>query len=238
MTRQNILLIAGAAALAVGVLLVALLLGANQKQEDPEKTAKPVPATTLDPGPSPTAPTETEPPAGHSEEEDPHAGHSHGEEPEDCDTGPVSCEDDEEAIRYGEGDQEAAEAVRARVAPFVQAWTTVNSTETPAARVARLISAGASPEAAAGVSTLARADTVQIGLTASTAPRAVQRSMFMGREDGLLKFKASLDVDATYMQPGDSGSRHVAGGSVYVYLDDNGTIAKVTDTFPTIESLR
>lgn len=239
MTRQNILLIAGAAALAIVVLIVALLLGANQTPEEPEKTPGPMPTATLEPGPSPTVPAETVDPAEPGEGEDDHEGHSHGDDPTDCSTGPVACDDADDVIQHKAGDLEAAAAVRSQVAPFVLAWTTVNSTETGEARTTRLMNAGATAEAAATVPVLARANSVQIGLTVSTSPRAVQRTMFIAREaDGLLKFKASLDVDATYMQPGDTGSRHVAGGAVYVYLTDAGVITKVTESFPTIEGLR
>lgn len=237
MTRQNILLIAGAAALAVAVLIVALLLGNNQGEQEPEETPAPMPTTTLEPAPTSTPTPIAEEPSepGHQGEEDPH---THGEAPEDCDTGPVACDGATDMVQYGEGDREAADAVRTRVTQFAAAWTTVNSSESSKDRTARLENAGATAEAAATVPTLARANSVQIGLTVATKPRPAQRTMFVEREDGLLKFKVALDVDATYMQPDGTGSRQVAGGQVIVYITDDGSIVRVEDSFPTIDGLR
>lgn len=238
MTRQNILLIAGAAALAIAVLIVALLLGSNQGEQEPEETPAPVPTATLEPAPTstPTPPAEEPSEPGHEEEEeDPH---THGEAPEDCETGPVACDGATDMIQYGEGDREAADAVRDRVTQFVAAWTTVNSSESAKNRTARLVSAGATAQAAATVPALARANSVQIGLTVATKPRPAQRTLFVEREDGLLKFKVALDVDATYMQPDGTGSRQVAGGQVVVYVTDDGSVVRVEDSFPTIDGLR
>lgn len=235
MTRQKILIIAGTAALAVAVFVSALLLGSHGDKNEPEPT--PAPAITVEPAPAPTS-GETDDPHGL---EDPGQGqedHDHDHDVTDCETGPIACEGAEDVIRYSEGDKDVAALVRPLVAPFVTEWTTIDSDESAAARTARLIAAGATPEAAGSTSVLARASTHQTGLSVSTAPRPAQRILFLGREDGLLKFQASLDVSATYMQPDDSGSRHVAGGAVNIYLSDSGAIVRVTDSFPTIEALR
>lgn len=237
--RERTLFIVGTLTVLGGVFALALWLSSGAKP-DPEQT--PEPAVTVSAGPAPTAPPTSEPAPAETVEpgEDPEEAHdhNHGDEapPEDC-TGPVGCTGDD-ISRNTQEDIDAAAAVRERVAPFVAEWTTVSSAESEEDRKARLIRAGATPEAADGTSTLARANTVQTGLTVSTTPRAVQRTLFLGRDGGLLKFQASLDVDATYMQPDDSGSVHVAGGAVYIYLTDAGAIAKVTDSFPTIERMR
>lgn len=240
MTRDRILMILGAVGLIAAVLVVSLLLS-NNKPAEPEPT--PEPTITIEPGPAPTIEPTGAPSDGDGHDDgldhgDVDLEHNHGHEapPTDC-SGPVSCEGATDVSRNTQADLDAAAAVKSKVAPFVIEWTKVNSTETADARIARLVAAGATPEAASGVSQLARANTVQIGLTVATTPRAVQRTLFLAREDGLLKFQASLDVDATYRQPGDSGSRHVAGGAVYVYLNEAGTVVKVTDSFPTIEGL-
>lgn len=238
MRHERFLLITAAVALVGGVLLVSLLLSGNQA---PDKKPAPKPSATIGTGPLPTVQPTATPTPGDIDGEDPapepDEAHSHDEGPSDDCTGPVGC-GDEDVSRNTPEDKVAAAAVRARVAPFVLEWTKIDSTETAAARTARLIAAGATPEAAKAVSVLARTHTHQTGLTVSTTPRAVQRVLFLARDGDLLKFQASLDVDATYMQPDDSGSVHVAGGAVYIYLTEQGAIAKVTDAFPTIESLR
>lgn len=236
MIRDRIILMLG------GVVLIAIVLGvslflSNTAAPEPEPT--PEPTVTVEPGPAPTS-TPTGGTDAHEDEPDgPDPTHNHGEEapPADC-SGPVGGCEGVEVSRNTQADLDAAALVRDKVAPFVIEWTKINSAETTDARITRLVAAGATPEAAAAISQLARAGTAQTGLTVSTSPRAVQRTLFMAREGGLLKFQASLDVDATYLQPGDSGSRHVAGGAVYVYLTDAGVIARVVDSFPTIEGLR
>lgn len=237
MIRDRIIFMLG------GVVLIAIVLGVSlflSSTAAPEPEPTPEPTVTVEPGPAPTStPTDDADEHDNDEHTDTDTTHNHGDEapPTDC-SGPVGECEGVDVSRNTQADLDAAALVRDKVAPFVTEWTKVNSTETADARIARLVAAGATPEAAAATSQLARANTAQTGLTVSTSPRAVQRTLFMAREDGLLKFQASLDVDATYLQPGDAGSRHVAGGAVYVYLTDAGAIARVVDSFPTIEGLR
>lgn len=238
--RERIILILSALAVIGGLFALALWLGA-EKPEEPQKTHKPTvsvtagPIPTVAPSPEATATPEPgkEPEANHEEDT-----HNHGDEapPADC-SGPVGCSD-EEVSRNTQADLDAAAAVRSKVTPFVTEWTKLDSAESPSARAARLIAVGATAEAASATSVLARANTTQTGLTVSTTPRPVQRVLFLAREGDLLKFQASLDVNARYMQPDDSGSVHVAGGAVMVYLTDKGAVAKVTDSFPSIEAMR
>ena len=238
--RDRILLIIAAATVIGGLFLLALWLGGSNQTPRDDKTPAPSVSVTAAPAPSltPTAtpgPENTPPATTSPNEED---EHNHGDQPppDDC-SGPVGCSEDD-ISRNTQSDLDAAAAVRSRVAPFVAEWAKVDSSESAATRTARLISAGATSDAASTTSVLARANTAQTGLTVSTSPRPVQRVLFMARDGDLLKFQASLDVDARYMQPDDSGSVHVAGGAVYVYLTEQGTIAKVTDRFPTIEGMR
>lgn len=241
-TRNLILGIAAILVIAGGFLTAALLLGGEPQ---PEPTAPP--ASTVDIGPAPSAdptgdpatdPTAAEPgtTAPPATDEDDHR-HDHGDS-DDCETGPVSCEDDDDVIYATDTDKKAADAVRGRVAPFVVAFTTVNSTETPAARATRLTAAGADGTVAGLDSMIARKNSTQTGLTATSTPQNPTRVLFIGRDGGLLKFQASINVDAKYMQADGSGSFHTAGGAVYVWMDDAGTVKKVSEDFPTIKGLR
>ena len=247
MNRRTIITILVALVIVGMALAAALLLGGGDKKPDPAATSSP---SVVDIGPAPTAqpsPTGTadggEPGtggqddshAGETEEE--HADHDHGTV-EDCTTGPVACAEDDSVIRNTAEDEAAAAAVRSAVTPFALAWATIDSAEPATDRATRLVAVGADPAVSTQVSMLARANSTQTGLTAKTTPQNPSRILFMGREGGLLKFQVSLNVDAKYMQPDDSGSFHVAGGALNVYVADNGIIKRVTEKFPTIANLR
>lgn len=243
MTREKILLILGAAGLVAVVFTIALLLGGNQGE--PEPTPAPEPVVTIEPGTAPSAtptPTATTGPDehfegdGHDHDDEGHAGHDHGPVT-DCETGPVGC-DDSDVLRNTPEEVEAAATVKPRVSPFVLAWTAYDSDESAAARSARLTAAGATADVAAQVTVLARENTTLTGLTAKTTGKAPSRILFVGAQDGLLMFQASVDVDARYHQPDGSGSYRVIGGAIYVYLTADGKVSKVTESFPAINEMR
>lgn|GEM_PF-4160700 len=240
MNRNLIIGIAVVAAIIGGLFAMSALL--NQKAPDPD----PTPTSTVDVGPAPSAtsttapepePTVTETPdPGHDDE-----NHDHGEyDNADCAAlGPDYCpqgEDDHYVIT--EQDRKVADAVRGKVKAFVAAFTTVTNAETPDARTARLKKAGADPTVAEQDTVFARTDSGHTNMTRSAIPRKDPRTLLIEREDGLLKFQVSITVDAKYTFPDDSVSVYAAGGTVYVWVDDRGTVKKLTEDFPTMNNLR
>jgi len=247
MNKRNLVIGITAIVAIVGGLLAAILLAGGGDQPEPEPMTS---APTIDIGPAPSAtPTDTPDPGtgGNDDEvgpgddgqlvEDHDHDHDHGDT-DDCETGPVACEDDPGMVIITEDDRKSAAEVRDRVAPFVVAFTTVDSTETADQRRARLTATGADEAVAAQDSVFARKDSTQTGLIAKSTPQTPTRILFIGRDAGMLKFQASVNVDAKYTLADASGSFHTAGGAVYVWLNDAGAVVRVVESFPTIEGLR
>ena len=245
MNKRNLVIGITAIVAIVGGLLAAILLAGGGDQLEPEPMTS---APTIDIGPAPSAtPADTPDPGTGGNDDEVGPGddgqlvedhdHDHGDT-DDCETGPVACEDDPGMVIITEDDRKSAAEVRDRVAPFVVAFTTVDSTETADQRRARLTAAGADEAVAAQDSVFARKDSTQTGLIAKSTPQTPTRILFIGRDAGMLKFQASVNVDAKYTLADDSGSFHTAGGAVYVWLNDAGAVVRVVESFPTIEGLR
>jgi hypothetical protein len=247
MDRQKLLLILGALGIA-GALVAVLMLLANLGSSDPEPT--PEPTVTIDTGGTlaPTAtPEETPDPTESIGWQDGHVhypgdGHDHDHGPvTDCESGPMACEGDEaEApiLRNTDDDLLAADAVKGKMLPFAMQWARVTEGESVEARAARLRDAYASEDVARQMTALARAETAQTQLTATTNPMKPNRTLFLGRESGYLVFQVTLDVDAWYTQVDGSGSFRVVGGQLYVSVSNAGVIERVVEDFPTLREMR
>jgi len=236
--------------LIIAIVVVAAIIGAlfgmsallNREPNDPQ----PTPTSTVDVGVAPTATPTSEPEPAPTATEAPDPGHDdgdhdHGEyDNADCAAlGPAYCpQGDDDHYETTEQDRKAAASVRDRVKAFVTAFTTVIDHETPAARTSRLKKAGADPTIAAENTVFARASSGHTNMTRNATPQKDIRALFLQREDGLLKFQVSLTVDAKYTFPDDSAGVYAAGGAVYVWVDDSGTVKKIVEDFPTMKNLR
>lgn len=237
MNRQNILLILGAVALVGGLFTFAVMMGGDKSDPDPEPA--PAPVATIDSGAGPVElPPEEDPgqaaPGDHPEHEGEPDGH--GGDPEDCESGPVAC-DDTDVVGTNPADYDAADLVRGIAIQFATAWAATDSAETPDARAARMTSAGASAEVASQMSILTRPNAQKVEMTVKTRPQSPRRVIFLGREDGLLQFQMSMNVDATYTYVDGSKTVVVAGGNLTVGVTDAGAVQSVTESFPTITEM-
>lgn len=237
MTRERALVIAGALALIGALFAVSIWLGSGAKNTPSPSPSLSAPARPVGPAPVPV-PTLT-PVSTPTATADPHAGDEHDHGPvTDCDTGPVACDKATDVVRNTREDVTAADAVRPAITAFITAWTTVNSAEGADARAVRLAAAGAADTVSRQVSALSRPKTTLSGLTVSTTPEPSPLVLFTGRVDGLLRFQVLVNVDAQYTLPDDSRSFRVVGGSVYVFVTEQGTVQKVTEDFPTISAMQ
>jgi len=255
MTRTTWLILA-----AIGVI-GALIAGifALSASSQPEEEATPTPVVTIEPGaPGQPAPTPTEtapaqsPEAGGADEgeaggdqDGEHAheeGDAHDHVEDDCENDPfITCDDTGNANTTTDpADDAAAQKYRSRALAFVTAWATTDMSEKQAARTKRLAAAGATGDVLTQASVFERRDTSLSSLTGTSTPDNPTRALFVGRESGLLHYRVSLNVTASYRQVDGTGSNNVAGGYVDVYVDDakGGTVAKVAESFPTIANLR
>lgn len=254
MDRQKLLLIL--ATVGIGGALIGAVMFFSSMKTPTSAGPTPTPTVTIDtgeaPAPQPSATPSDEPSPSPSNTvgwQDGHVhypgdGHDHGHDHgpvTDCDSGPVACEgDNAEAPILRNTDEEliAADAVRGQIAPFVMQWATLAPDEAADARAERLRNAGAADAVATQTTQLARADSGQVGLTATAKPMTPNRILFLGSENGLLAFQVALNVNAEYTLVDGSGSFRVVGGQIYVLLSPEGRIERVVENFPTLRNLR